>query len=179
MRNENANEPQNQQSCQNAVIASAVEVVKELADKYKPKQNSTWFEYQDKDWCRCSFDEDQGTYCEDCIDEREEEILKNENNEINFPDDFEELIQSVETSKENEGFLNCDSCGEIIECAIIWGNQDLEEWTKLGDENWLRCKNTEYYYYQVYKILEQNYGASEEFNSECLIIAQKVLEHWL
>ena len=170
---------QNQPLDKTTVIASAIAVVKDLADKYEYKQDSTWFEYYDKDGCRCSFDEDQGTYCEDCIDERESEILKNEDNSITFPDDFEQLIQSVETSKENEGFLNCDSCGEIIECAIIWNEQELEDWTNLDDENWKNFKNNNYHYYQVYKILEECWGATDEFSDECLIIAQNVLKHWL
>jgi len=160
------------------IITNAIAVVKDLADKYEYKQDSTWFEYYDKDGCMFLFDEDQGTYCEDCIDERESEILMNEDNSITFPDDFKELIQSVETSKENAGFLHCDSCGEMIECAIIWDKQELEYWTGLDDENWQNCKNNNYHYYQVHKILEECYGAKEEYSDECLVIAQKVLEHW-
>jgi hypothetical protein len=167
----------NTQSCQTAVIASAIAVVKDLADKYEYKQDSNWFEYYDKDGCLCAFDEDQGTYCEDCSEERKEEILND--SKIEFPEGFDELIVSTESSKENEGFLNCDCCGEIIECAIIWNEQELENWTKLDSENWKRCKNEPYHYYQIYKILEGCWGATDEFSEECLIIAENVLKHWI
>ena len=167
----------NTQSCQMAVIASAIVVVKELADKYKPKEDSDWFEYFDKDGHRHTFEEDQGTYCEDCSETRKEEILNDA--EIELPDDFEELYISTETSKENEDFLYCDSCGKIIECSIIWTDQEIEYWTKLSNEDWVNYKNSETSYYQIYKILEETYGATEEYTDECLIIAQNVLKHWL
>lgn len=173
----NSDTNQAEQLNETAVIASAIEVVKELADKYEYKQDSNWFEYYDKDGYLCAFDEDQGTYCEDCSEEIKEEILNDK--EIEFPKDFQELRISTESSKENKGFLNCDSCGEIIECAIIWNKQELEHWTNLDDENWQNCKNNNYHYYQVYKILEECWGATEEFPNECLIIAQNVLKHWL
>jgi len=160
-------------------IASALELALPLAKKYKPKTDSTWFEYYDThEYCK-PFEEDQGTYCEDCVDEREIEIIKNENKEIKFPKDFEKLTQSVETSKENEGFLNCDSCGEIIECGIIWTDQELDHWINCTDEYWINCKNSPYIYYQIYKILEDTYGAKEENKAKCLLIAKSVLKHWL
>lgn len=176
MKKENNKIQDDAQLLQMAVIASAIAVVKELANKYEYKQDSNWFEYYDKDGCLCAFDKGQGTYCEDCSEERKEEILND--SEIEFPEGFDELTISTESSPENEGFLNCDSCGEIIECAIIWSKQELETWTELDAENWKKCKNKPYHYYQVYKILEECWGATEEYPDECLIIAQKVLEHW-
>lgn len=175
-QNQNSVNPDTQ-SCRRSVINNAIAVVEDLAGKYKPKQDSNWFEYYDKDGCLCTFDEDQGTYCEDCSEERKEEILND--SEIEFPEGFEELRISTESSKENEGFLNCYSCGEIIECAIIWNEQELEHWTNLDEENWQNCKNEPYHYYQVYKILEECWGATSEFPNECLIIAQNVLKHWI
>lgn len=175
-QNQNSVNPDTQLR-QMAVIASAIAVVEVLADKYSPKEDSDWFEYYDKDGYVQSFEEDQGTYCEDCSETRKEEILNDA--EIEFPDDFDELRISTETSKENEDFLYCDSCGEIINCAIIWTEQELSHWTNLDDENWKNRKDCVTPYYQIYKILEETYGATEEYPDECLIIAQKVLEHWL
>ena len=158
-------------------ISSAILVVTDLANQYEYKQDSTWFEYSTKEDYTRSFEEDQGTYCEDCIDERETDILINEDNSITFPDDFENLIQSVETSKEHDGFLHCDSCGEIIECGILWSPQDFEHWTDLDGENWKKCKNNSKHYYQIYTILKEC-GEESEYASECLIIAEKVLKYW-
>ena len=160
-----------------SVIASALELVLPLSEKYLPKQDSDWFEYYDTDGYRKSFEEDQGTYCEDCSEARKQEILKDQ--EITFPEDFEELVIATETSKENEDFLNCDSCGEIIECAIIWTGQELDHWINCTDEDWINKKNNSYSYYQIAKILEDTYGTKEEFKEKCLLIAKSVLKHWL
>ena len=159
------------------VIASALELVLPISEKYLPKQDSNWFEYYDTDGFRKPFEEDQGTYCEDCSEERKQEILKDK--EITFPEDFEELVIGTETSKENEDFLNCDSCGEIIECAIIWTDQELDHWINCTDEDWVNCKNSPYSYYEIAKILEDTYGAKEEFKAKSILIAESVLKHWL
>ena len=140
------------------------------------QQDADWFEYYDKDGYVRPFDEDQGTYCEDCSEVRKEEILQDA--EIELPEDFDKLRISTEYSKEHEGFLNCNLCGEIIECAILWDKQELEHWTELDEDNWKNCKNEPYHYYQIYKILEECYGATKDFEKECLIIAEKVITHW-
>ena len=148
-----------------------------LSEKYLPKQDSNWFEYYDTDGGRNTFEEDKGTYCEDCSEERKQEILKDK--EIEFPEDFEELVIATETSKEIECFLNCDSCGEIIECAIIWTDQALDHWINCTDEDWIKCKNNPYSYYQIAKILQNAYDdAEKEFKAKYLLIAKSVLKHW-
>ena len=156
-------------------ISSAILVVTDLANQYEYKQDSDWFEYRTKEDYTMSFEEDQGTYCEDCSEARKEEVLQDV--EIKLPSDFEELIISTEYSKEHDGFLHCDSCGEIIECGILWSSQDFEHWTDLDGENWINCRNNSVHYYQIYKILKEC-GEESEYASECLIIAEKVLKYW-
>jgi hypothetical protein len=158
-------------------IREALDFLKPLAEKYEPRQESKWFEYENLDGHIMSFDEDQGTYCEYCAEKRKQELLDDEN--IEFPRDYGELIISTETSKENENFLNCDSCGAIIECSIIWNEQEINHWLSQKKKDWKFYKGVDknYFHYQLYKILEPTYGAAEEFKDACYKIAKKVLKY--
>lgn len=159
---------------QTDVIASAIALVKPIADKYEPKQRPMWFEYRTKDGYRISFDGDQSTYCEDCVNERKEEIEKWDKKEL--PEDFDCLICSEETSREGSDFTHCESCGEIIECGILWTEQEMTHWTALKSEDWEQMKDSPYSNYEILKILEDDWC---EYEKEKQVIAECVLKHWL
>jgi len=160
------------------VIAFAYFLVSKKSKYYNPSFDSNWISYEDKDGDIRTFDDENSkTYCEHCITQVVKEISKDE--EIILPDEFVEFTYQTETSKENEGFLICDKCGEIIECSIIWDIQELEHWISLTRKEWkerLKCKmNT----YELTQILDLIHGSFSEFKKETFKIGVYVILHWL
>jgi hypothetical protein len=151
----------------------AINKLTPIAEKYKPKQRPMWFEYLDKDGHRSSLEYEQGTYCEDCY--KEVENILNTMDISELPDDFHRAIGVEETSREADGFTNCDSCGEIIECGILWTSyQEIEYWLWHNDFSREDLANNPRSCYLLLTILE---GAYDEFPKQCDKISEKVLDH--
>ena len=160
------------------VIAFAYSLVSNKSKSYKPSFDSNWISYEDEDgYIRTFDDENSETYCENCIDQVVEEISKSE--ETILPDEFVKFTYQTETSKENEGFLICDNCGEIIECSIIWDKQELEHWLSLTRKKWKSILKSEMNTYELSQILDLTYGSFSEFKKETFKIALNVILHWL
>lgn len=160
------------------VIAFAYSLVLNKSKGYKPCYDSNWVSYKDADgYIRNFEDENSETYCENCIIQVVEKVSKDE--ETILPDEFVEFTYQIETSKENEGFLICDKCGEIIDCSIIWDMQELEHWMSLTRKEWKSRLKCDMDAYELTQILDLTYGSFPEFKKETFKIAMYVILHWL
>lgn len=70
----------------------------------------------------------------------------------------------------------CDSCGEIIEVAILWTfDQEIDHFLGFDDSEMevsLECLNSSYC---MMKVLEPIYGAVEEYPEKTLLLAKKII----
>lgn len=84
----------------------------------------------------------------------------------------EGLKVEYESSPEKEDFCLCDSCGKILQAAILWTEQEMEHWLTYLRKEDLKNKRC---CYELMEIFHPIYGAYEKFPNEVEKIAHRVM----
>ncbi len=152
------------------VLSQAREKIRARADEYQVKADvcyvcndnfMTGKVRQDYNYCE--------TYCEDCIDS----IIENLNKE--YPNAEFTYTYEIESSPEYEGMLYCDNCGELINVAVLWNMETIEQWLGLTKQEWVDVLKCPHNCYELRELLDKTYGAIEGYPEECLVIAYNIL----
>lgn len=159
-------------------IIKAFDIVEKIGVKYTAKDYCNWISYVDTNDDIRIFDcFSSEIFCEDCIDKKIEDVKKQiKKGLVKIPNGFREITYEYDSiSLEGEDFCICDECGEIIFQSIIWTCQEISHWLNLENKNWKKVKKSVRECYELMNILDPAYGAVEEFPTETLKIAEKVI----
>lgn len=168
-------------------IAAARAAVAGEAALYTPKQTVHWVIWEDEDGNGEEYEgrgyeqnlasdapiEEGDYFCEDCIEAVVAAL--NDDPDAERPEGFARFSYREDAMPEEEKFTLCSRCGHHIDCAIVWSEQEVGHWLRHKEKDWHRVLSTPSACWQLAQLLDEHYGAGEDFPEEVLEIAVRVL----
>ena len=151
-----------------ATIAAARAAVAEKAALYTPKQTVHWITVQGENG---DIEEDEGGdyFCEDCIEGAVAALNAASENGVAR---YSYLGYDM---PEEESFARCEKCGDNIDCSMLWSKQEVGHWLLHEGKDWHRVLSTPSACWELAQLLDEHYGAGEDFPQEVMRIAERVL----
>lgn len=169
------------------IIAAARAAVAEKAALYTPKQTVHWVIWEDEAGNGEEYEgrgyeqnrdsanpvEEGDYFCEDCIEGVVAAL--NADSDTERPEGFARFSYREDSLPEEENFTLCAKCGHHIDCSMLWSEQEMEEWLRDEGKDWHRALSSPSSCWELSQLLDEHYGAGDDFPEEVLEIAKRVL----